>query len=244
MRVLAEGALVGRTAAVTGASSGIGLATARRLHTLGAQVTGYARRLEVLEAELPSGASARALDVGDPEAARAAMAAVDSLDVLVLAAGVNVPDRALDRLAPDDWQALLAANLTGVYALVTAALPALRTARGLVIVVGSVSGAWPDRSGPGYQAAKAGALAFARGAQVEEHEAGTGVRFSVVAPGMVDTPLLERRPVPPPAEQRSRMLRPEDVAEACAFLAALPPTVAIPELPVLPTELQALGRTG
>jgi len=242
--IVADGALAGRRAAVTGASSGIGLATARRLHALGAQVTAYARRVELMEAELDPAVAARALDVTDPSAARAAFAGEDRLDLLVLAAGTNVTDRALDRLVPEDVDTLLATNLTGVFALVSAALPALRAARGLVVVVGSVSGAWPDRSGPGYQAAKAGALAFARGAQLEELEAGTGVRFSVVAPGMVDTPLLDRRPEPPPPEQRERMLRPEDVAEACAFLGALPPTVAVPELTILPSALQALGRTG
>lgn len=242
--VIADGALAGRTAAVTGASSGIGLATARRLHELGAEVTGLARREEAMAAGLPAGVATRALDVTDPAAATAVLGSIAALDVLVLAAGTNVPDRAIDRLGSDDFDLLVAANLTGVFACVSAALPALRRSRGLVVVVGSVSGSWPDRSGPGYQAAKAGALAFARAAQLEEHEAGTGVRFSVVAPGMVDTPLLERRPAPPPPGQRAQMLRPGDVAEACAFLAALPEHVAVPELPVLPHRLQVLGRTG
>ena len=241
--IVAEHALRGTTAVVTGASSGIGLVTARRLQALGADVIALARRRDVMERELGPGIDARELDVGDPEAARAALADVERLDLLVMAAGTNVTGRALDRLTSEDWRTLTAANLTGVYALVAAALPALRAAQGLAIVVGSVSGSWPDRSGPGYQAAKAGALAFARGAQLEEFEAGTGVRFSVVEPGMVDTPLLDRRPEPPPPEQRAAMLRPEDVAETCAFLAALPPHVAIPEIPILPARLQALGRT-
>jgi NADP-dependent 3-hydroxy acid dehydrogenase YdfG len=238
--IVADGTLEGKLAAVTGASSGIGLATARRLQALGADVIALARRRDVMARELGPGIDARELDVGDPAAARAVLADVEHLDLLVLAAGTG---RALERLTPEDWATLNAANLTGVYALIAAALPALRTASGLVIVVGSVSGSWPDKSGPGYQAAKAGALAFARGAQLEEHDARTGVRFSVVEPGMVDTPLLDRRPEPPTAEQRAAMLRPEDVAEACAFLAALPPHVAIPEVPILPTRLQAIGRT-
>jgi NADP-dependent 3-hydroxy acid dehydrogenase YdfG len=237
--IVADGALAGRTAAVTGASSGIGAATAARLHALGASVTGLARRPVGLD-----GVHGLALDVTDAAAAHEAFAAFERLDVLVAAAGTNLPDRALDQLTPDGWDTVVATNLTGVFTVVTAALPALRAAGGLVIVIGSVSGAWPDRSGPAYQAAKAGALAFARGAALEEHERGSGVRFSVVAPGMVATPLLDRRPEPPPEEQRARMLQPADVAEVCAFLAALPPHVHVAELTVLPRGLQAPGRMG
>jgi NADP-dependent 3-hydroxy acid dehydrogenase YdfG len=237
--IVADGALAGRTAAVTGASSGIGLATAQRMHELGASVTALARRRRAI-----AGVDVRSLDVTDAAAAEAAFAGRDSLDVLVAAAGTNVPDRRLDQLALADWEQIVATGLGGVFHVVRAALPALRAAGGVVIVIGSVSGAWPDRSGSAYQASKAGALAFARAAGLEEHERGSGVRFSVVAPGMVATALLDRRPEPPSPEQRAAMLRPEDVAEVCAFLAALPAHVAVPELTVLPARVQALGRTG
>ena len=240
--IVADGVLSGRTAAVTGASSGIGLAVARRLRELGATVTALSRRRATMAEALGPGFDLRALDVTDGEAARRALDH-PRLDVLVLAAGTNVTDRRLEDLSPESWHELVDTNLTGVYNLVAAALPALRAARGIAIVIGSVSGLGPDRSGPGYQATKAGVLALARGAALEEHERRTGVRFSVVAPGMVDTPLLDRRPEPPPPEQRERMLTAEEVAEACAFLAALPASVLVPELTVLPTALQAPGRT-
>ena len=241
--IVADGALAGKTIAVTGASSGIGLATAQRMHDLGATVTALARRREAMEEGLGDRrVEIRAVDVGDREAVTAALDH-ESLDALVLAAGTNVKDRKLEDLSPESWESLMRANLDGVYHCVRAALPALRAAKGVVVIIGSVSGSWPDVSGPAYQATKAAVLAFARGATLEEYEAKTGVRFSVVAPGVADTPILDNRPKPPSAEDRAIALKSEDVAEVCAFLCALPPGVHVPELTVLPTALQALGRT-
>jgi len=240
--------LEGRRVAVTGASSGIGLAVVRALHDLGADVVGWARREEAIlegageERRAAGRLVARALDVTDPGAvAREAALVGERLDLLVAAAGTNVPGRALGELRVEAWRELEATNLSGVVHVVLACLPALRAARGLVVLVGSVSGVWPDVSGPGYQATKAGVLAFARGAGLEEQE--HGVRFSVVQPGLVDTPLLDRRPVPVDPEQRAAALRPEDVAHAVAFLATLPGHVLVPELTVLPAALQVPGRT-
>jgi NADP-dependent 3-hydroxy acid dehydrogenase YdfG len=241
------GALDGRRVAVSGASSGIGLAVVRALHDLGAHVTAWARRAEAIaegagaQRRASGRLEARRLDVTVARAVAQEGARLDRLDVLVAAAGTNIPDRALGRLRPEGVRELVDTNLTGVVQLVAACLPALRAARGLVIVVGSVSGVWPDTSGPAYQATKAGVLAFARGAGLEEQE--HSVRFSVVQPGLVDTPLLDRRPEPPPAERRAAALRPEDVAAACAYLATLPPRVLVPELTLLPAALQVPGRT-
>ena len=241
--IVADGALAGKTIVVSGASSGIGLATAQRVHDLGAQVTALARRREAMEEGLGDrDVDIRAVDVGDREAVEAALDH-DSLDALVLAAGTNVKDRKLSELSPESWETMMRANLDGVYHCVRAALPALRKAKGVVVIIGSVSGSWPDISGPAYQATKAAVLAFARGATLEEYDAKTGVRFSLVAPGVVDTPILENRPKPLSAEDRAIALKSEDVAEVCAFLCALPPGVHVPELTVLPTALQALGRT-
>ena len=241
--IVADGALAGKTIVVSGASSGIGLATAQRVHDLGAQVTALARRREAMEEGLGDrDVDIRAVDVGDREAVEAALDH-DALDALVLAAGTNVKDRLLSDLSPESWESMMRANLDGVYHCVRAALPALRKAKGVVVIIGSVSGSWPDISGPAYQATKAAVLAFARGATLEEYDAKTGVRFSLVAPGVVDTPILENRPKPVSAEDRAIALKSEDVAEVCAFLCALPPGVHVPELTVLPTALQALGRT-
>src|SRR5205085_2015247 len=99
----------------------------------------------------------------------------------------------------------------------------------------------PDVSGPAYQASKGAVRAFCRGAGLEEHE--HGVRFTILEPGVVDTPLLDRRPEPPDADTRARMLTPDDLAGVIAYLAHLPERVHIPDLTVRPGGLQVLGRT-
>jgi NAD(P)-dependent dehydrogenase (short-subunit alcohol dehydrogenase family) len=184
------------------------------------------------------------LDVSDRAAVdrfAAGLAAAGAIDVLVVAAGTNVPERALDRLTPEVWDRLLEVNLTGAFNVVQAFLGALRESRGDVVLIGSVSGSWPDPSGAGYQAAKAGLLAFARAAGFEEHV--HGVRFTTVLPGVVDTPILDQRPEPPSPKLRAHMLAPEDVAAACLFSVTLPPRAHVPELTILPTALQAVGKT-
>jgi NADP-dependent 3-hydroxy acid dehydrogenase YdfG len=119
-------------------------------------------------------------------------------------------------------------------------LPSLGRTVGDVVVIGSVSGRWPDRSGPGYQASKAGVHALVRAGGFEPPP---GVRFTSVMPGLVDTPILDQRPEPPDAETRARMLLPEDVAHACLFAVTLPARAHVPELTILPSALQAIGRT-
>jgi NADP-dependent 3-hydroxy acid dehydrogenase YdfG len=104
-----------------------------------------------------------------------------------------------------------------------------------------VSGQWPDASGPAYQAAKAGVIGLVRACAFEEHA--QGVRFSVINPGLVDTPILDKRPVKPPPEVLAQALRPEDVAQACLFVLSLPPHVHVPELTILPGRLQAFGAS-
>ena len=187
--------------------------------------------------------AAHALDVRDRDAiAQLARRLADEgpLHALVVAAGINVKRRRFDETSPEDWDRILATNLTGAFDLVRALLPALRETRGDVVLIGSVSGDWTDRSGSAYQASKAGLHALVRAAAFDEEH---GVRFTTVAPGVVDTPILENRPEVPDAEARTKMLLPEDVAAACLFAVSLPPRAYVPELTILPTAMQALGRT-
>ena len=240
-----DGTLSGKTALVVGASSGIGLAVANLFAEAGARVHAAARRREAIEEGSGGrGVVAHALDISDKEAVWRVVeeaGEADSIDVLVVAAGMNFPERRLEQLTAEGWDAMISVNLSGAFYAIRAALPFLRTSRGLVILISSVSGSWPDMSGPAYQASKAGMTELAHAAGFEEHQ--RGVRFSAVLPGIVDTPILDNRPEPPPKEVRDRSLKPEDVATACFFLATLPPRAYVPELTILPTEIQALGKT-
>jgi len=226
---------VSRTVVVAGASSGIGLATARAFAELGDTVHAAARRQTSVD-----GVRSHVCDVTDRESVAALASAVGAVDVLVVAAGANIPRRRLRELTGEAWDGLVDTNLTGTWNVVNAFLEPLLASHGTIVLIGSVSGSWPDRSGAAYQAAKAGVLALARGIGFEVEGA---LRVTAILPGVVDTPILENRPEPPPAEQRARMLHADDVAAACVFVANLPPRAYVPELTILPTELQAIGKT-
>ena len=237
--------LSGKTAVVIGASSGIGLSTATLFADAGAKVHAAARRREAIE-EGAEGReiSAQALDISDSGAVWKLVEEIgesDEIDILVIPAGMNFPERRFEQLTAEKWDRMISVNLSGAFYVVRAALPYLRASRGLVIVIASVSGKWPDASGPAYQASKAGMIELAHAVGFEEHT--NGVRCSAILPGIVDTPILDHRPEPPPKEVRDASLKPGDVARACLFLATLPPHVYVPELTMVPTAIQALGKT-
>lgn len=221
--------LAGKVGIVTGGSSGIGAAIVKRLQAEGAVCHAASRRGPVK------------VDVSDRSEVDAFVQTLDRIDFLVCAAGDNVKERRLSDLTPDAWDHILAVNLTGAFHFVDAAIEKLRTSRGHVIFIGSVSAEWPDGSGAAYQASKAGLTALARAAALEEHE--HGVRFSVVHPGLTNTPLLQKRPAPPTARVIEAMLLPEDIAEACLFVLALPRRAHVAEMTILPSRLQVLGLT-
>jgi NAD(P)-dependent dehydrogenase (short-subunit alcohol dehydrogenase family) len=226
-----------RVAIVTGASSGIGLATARLLSEAGATVHAVARR----KAEGPF--ERHSVDVTNQEAVARLIREIgerEGIDILVLAAGLQIPDRRLEQLTPESWNDLVSANLSSAFYCVHAAYPYLRRSEGDVVFLSSASGVWPDLSGPAYQAAKLGLIGFARGSGFEEHQ--NGIRFSTVMPGMTNTAMVDKRPTPVPAEIRSHALQPEDVAQVILFLVSLRKEVYIPEVTVLSTRLQALGK--
>ena len=163
------------------------------------------------------------------------------VDVLVNSVGTNTPRRLLPELGDADWQEMIDINLQSAYNLTRAILPRMREQNdGLIIHIASCSGRWPDFSGIGYQAAKAGVIALAHGTMIEERD--HGIRVSVIMPGLVDTPIMLKRKKLPSQETLEKALKSEDIAATCLFLASLPPHAYIPEIPIFPNALQVLGQ--
>ena len=234
------GRLDNTVAVIGGASSGMGAATARLFAQEGAKVVVAARSGEKLASLVDeitrNGGTARAVPVDATDrAAVDAMAAsareqFGRIDVLVNSVGTNIKNRAFTEMRPADWDMMIAHNLTVAYNLVDAVLPIMREqGAGTIIHYSSDAVQKPNVvSGVAYQATKHGVRGLAHGTMMEERE--RGIRVSVVYPGPCETPLLEKRPEPPPPEAFPKMLQPEDVAEAALFIASLPPRAYVPEL--------------
>ena len=227
-----------QVALIIGASSGIGREIANQFVKEGARVMASARRKERLETI--EGVSIFVADASQPaEMDALATKTVEQfgrIDILVYATGTNVPDRAMSRLTTQIWDEMIGVNLNGAYYATRAVLPMMRERReGHLIYISSISGLVPDVSGAAYQAAKRGMLGLAHAIRVEEKE--HGIRTCVVCPGLVETEILEKRPVKPTAEMLSKALQPEDVAEAVVFVSKLPKRAAVPEFQIMPSVL-------
>lgn len=227
---------------VVGASSGIGRAIAVQFAREGARVMASARRedrLIQLRQEEP-GIAVAAADASGLEAmmrlAAYTQATLGAVDILVYATGTNVPDRSMARLNAEIWDMMISVNLNGAYYITQALLPAMRERKsGHLIYISSISGVIPDASGAAYQAAKRGLLGLSHAIRVEEKE--NGIRTCVVCPGLVETEILDKRPVKPAPELLAKALQPEDIAEAVLSIAKLHPRAAVPEMQILPTVL-------
>ncbi|MBI2710514.1 MAG: SDR family NAD(P)-dependent oxidoreductase [Actinobacteria bacterium] len=175
------------TAVVTGASSGIGAATARRLAADGWDVVVGARRLDRLrEVAEVIGARALPLDVTDTASVEAFCAEVPYCRLLVNNAGGALGRDPIERFDEDGWRWMYEANVLGVARMTRALLPALEAGGdGHVVVVGSIAGFDPYAGGAGYNAAKHGARAFTR--VLRQELLGRPIRVTEIDPGFVET---------------------------------------------------------
>jgi serine 3-dehydrogenase (NADP+) len=235
----------GRVVLILGASSGIGRAAAVLFAREGAHVVAVARRenrLQSLKEQLARehcDITVRSADVTSPkdmqQVAQETLDRFRNIDILLYASGTNTPDRSMERLGPAIWDSLVGANLNGAFYATHAVLPAMRTARsGLLIYISSMGGVMPDLSGAAYQASKRGVLGLAHAIRMEEKL--NGIRTSVVCPGLVNTELVEQRPVKVSPEVLAQALQPEDVAETILYIAKLPARAAIPEVHMVPAS--------
>jgi NADP-dependent 3-hydroxy acid dehydrogenase YdfG len=217
---------------ITGASSGIGEATARRAAEAGFRLVLAARRVDRLQALADElGGRERALavrcDVTEWEHQQAMVAAAferfGRIDVAFANAGFGAP-RGFLQSTPDHWKSMVLTNVYGTALTIRAVLPSLREARGHLLLTSSVAG---RRALPGslYSATKWAVTAMGEAARLELNE--TGVRVTLIEPGMVATPFFDG-PV-------SGALESDDVARAVLYAVSQPPHVDVNELLVRPT---------
>ena len=217
---------------ITGASTGIGAATARHAAQAGYRLVLGARsadKLEALAQELggPERAIAVPTDVtewADNEAIVAAAAdTFGRLDVVFANAGFGAQRGWLEE-TPEHWRDMVLTNVLGPAYTIRAAIPALKETKGHILVTGSVAG---RRSLPGslYSATKWAVTAMGEAVRADLND--TGIRTTVIEPGMVDTPFFDD-----PGEGR---LEPDDVARAVLYAISQPPHVDVNEILIRPT---------
>ncbi len=217
---------------ITGASSGIGAATARAAVEAGFRVVLAARTVERLD-ELadrlggPDRALAVRCDVTEwsdqEEIVRVALDAFGQIDVVFANAGFGATRGFLNE-SPEHWRAMVLTNVYGAALTIRATIPALKETRGHLVLTGSVAG---RRALPGslYSATKWAVTAMGEAARLELN--GSGVRVTLIEPGQVDTPFFSERP--------TNALAPEDVARAVMFAVSQPANVDVNEILVRPT---------
>lgn len=230
------------TALVTGATQGIGRATAFALGRAGYRVAVCARtraKLDLLLAELRAEgieAAAAAADVSHPDQVAAAVAqlagALGEVGLLVNNAGVLIA-RPFEELSLEEWDTTMATNLRSLLLVTRAVIPAMRRRRrGTIVNVASLAARHGFVGGTAYCASKHAVLGFSRALMLEFRK--EGIRVITVCPGSVDTGMLRDQPML--KSNPERILRPEDVADAILHAVRLPERALVSELDIRPTN--------
>ena len=245
------GALDGQVALVTGGGSGIGRATALRLAAEGARVVVTGRRpapLDEAAAEIRARggqAWARPAHLENRDELRSLVQGIERdlgpVDILVNNAGASSRVRNVLWVDADDWDATIAVNLNAVYVLIQAVLPAMiAKGGGTVVTVSSLAAVRPGLlGGAPYGAAKAAVsnlMTFLHATFRNQN-----IRSTTILPGEVNTPIMDTRVRPPTAEERARMVDPDDVARAILLVCTLPARTTIEQLVISPTFARDQG---
>jgi NADP-dependent 3-hydroxy acid dehydrogenase YdfG len=237
--------LKNKVAWVTGAGTGIGQAGAVALAKNGAGVILSGRRKETLQETMDmivqggGETSMEVLDVSDAQAVQTVadriIARYGRLDILVNNAGTNVAERHWGAVTPEKWDQVIHIDLNGAFYCAAAVVPIMRKQQdGLIINISSWAGRFYSYiTGPAYCAAKHALVAMNASLNIEEciH----GIRACVICPAEVWTPIIDRRPDALSIEEKSKMLKSDDLGETILFVARLPRHVCVNELVISPT---------
>lgn len=231
-----------RRALITGASSGIGRATAIAFAEAGIALVLVGRsqtKLDAVASELATSGvpiSTVAIDLANLSEAKSRMEAIfaeaEPIDILVNNAGIAYTGD-LFNLPLDDWQHVLNLNLTSVLLCIQAALPGMRDRKqGTIINIASIAGYSAFPGWGAYNVSKAGLISLSKTLAAEER--GYGIRVVTICPGSVNTPIWDTDTVQADFD-RSKMLTPEIVAQSILHTALLPPQAVIEELTLMPS---------
>lgn len=207
------------TALVTGAASGIGAAVAARFRADGVTVVGL---------DVTPGDDVIQCDVTSSGAVEEVIAGLDDLDVVANVAGIPQFGR-VEQITDDEWERVLAVDLSGPFKVIRAAAPLLKRSRGCIVNLASVAGIQGQAYTAAYSAAKGGLVVLTKALAVEF--APDGVRVNCICPGGVDTPLIRRATFPDDADPHllallsgplagAMLAAPEAVADAVVWLAS------------------------
>ena len=159
------------------------------------------------------------------------------IDILVNSAGINISNRMMSNIDPEDFDRMMEVNTTGTFNCIHAALPVMREkGAGLIVNIVSLAGKRAMLlAGMPYCVSKFATSAL--GTFVNLEECGNGIKVTNIYPGETNTPIVDKRPTPPPPEKRAKMLQPEDIAACVVTVAKLPARAIVPELIITPTHM-------
>ena len=238
--------LKGKIVLVAGGAGGIGLGIAKALAVEGCKVAladtnkeALADAVKAVEGKFKC--AGRTCDITNREQVSKLFEWLGNelgpVDILINSAGVNVGSRMMSNINPDDFDRVMEINTTGTFNCIYAALGVMRQkGSGLIVNIVSLAGKRVMLlAGLPYCVSK-----FATGALgtfVNLEECANGIKVTNIYPGETNTPIIDKRPSPPPPEKRALMLQPEDIAACVVTIAKLPPRAVVPELIITPPHM-------